>query len=75
MSTLAVGDSAHGVRSGEVTVEIPENLATATLLNPNTDTYNDYMGALPLPPQPFSPSGQPWISTKVSSQGDGPWCK
>jgi len=33
--------------SGEVTVEIPENLATATLLNPNTDTYNDYMGIKP----------------------------
>jgi len=30
--------------SGEVTVEIPENLATASMLNQNTDTYNDYLG-------------------------------
>lgn len=30
--------------SGEVTVEICESLPTATLLNQNTDTYNDYLG-------------------------------
>jgi hypothetical protein len=30
--------------SGEVTVEIPESLPTASMLNQNTDTYNDYLG-------------------------------
>lgn len=33
--------------SGEVTVEIPESLPTATMLNQNTDTYNDYLGIKP----------------------------
>ena len=36
--------------SGEVTVEIPESLPTATMLNQNTDTYNDYLGEKPLQP-------------------------
>jgi hypothetical protein len=36
--------------SGEVTVEIPESLPTATMLNQNTDTYNDYLGEQPVKP-------------------------
>ena len=27
-------------------MEIPESLPTATMLNQNTDTYNDYLGEL-----------------------------
>lgn len=33
--------------SGEVTVEIPESLPSASMLNQNTDTYNDYLGIKP----------------------------
>ncbi len=31
-------------------MEIPESLPTATMLNQNTDTYNDYLGENPVQP-------------------------